>query len=177
MRSEAAVLRLAETDRRAIVGLLARFGLVLRDVEPGQAIPGSWWGDSEAGLRRSELFARPDTPVHSLLHETCHFICMSPDRRCSLDTNAGGDYEEETAVCYLQVVLADEIPGMGRGRMMADMDAWGYSFRLGSAAAWFALDAEDAREWLLRRGLLDPAGRPTWCCRTDEVSATPAQAC
>jgi hypothetical protein len=37
---------------------------------------------------------------------------------------------------------------------MADMDAWGYSFRLGSAARWFQEDADDARQWLAARGLL-----------------------
>jgi len=42
---------------------------------------------------------------------------------------------------------------------MADMDAWGYSFRLGSAARWFAEDAADALEWLQRRQLIDVAGR------------------
>jgi len=39
-------------------------------------------------------------------------------------------------------------------RVMADMDAWGYTFRLGSARAWFEHDAEDARAWLVARGLL-----------------------
>jgi hypothetical protein len=34
------------------------------------------------------------------------------------------------------------------------MDAWGYTFRLGSAARWYAEDADDARQWLLERGLL-----------------------
>jgi hypothetical protein len=37
------------------------------------------------------------------------------------------------------------------------MDAWGYSFRLGSARAWFEQDAEDARAFLEARGLLPPA--------------------
>jgi len=40
------------------------------------------------------------------------------------------------------------------------MDAWGYSFRLGSARRWFFEDADDARGWLVRRGLWnaeDPA--------------------
>ena len=46
--------------------------------------------------------------------------------------------------------------------MLADMDAWGYTFRLGSARAWFEEDADDAREWLLTRGLIDAAGRPSW---------------
>jgi hypothetical protein len=50
--------------------------------------------------------------------------------------------------------LADAIPGVGRERLMADMDAWGYSFRLGSTKAWFERDAEDARNWLLQHGLL-----------------------
>jgi hypothetical protein len=34
------------------------------------------------------------------------------------------------------------------------MDTWGYTFRLGSAQAWFDNDAEDARAWLCARGLL-----------------------
>ena len=33
-----------------------------------------------------------------------------------LDTDAGGDYDEENGVCYLQILLADEIPGFGRAR-------------------------------------------------------------
>ena len=61
---------------------------------------------------------------------------------------------EEDAACYLQILLADELHGVGRERLMADMDAWGYSFRLGSARAWFELDAEDARAFLDDRDLL-----------------------
>jgi len=49
--------------------------------------------------------------------------------------------------------------------MCRDMDDWGYSFRLGSAAAWFQSDADDARRWLLDRGILDADGRPTYACR------------
>jgi len=45
------------------------------------------------------------------------------------------------------------------------MDAWGYSFRLGSAGAWFARDAEDARAWLVDQGILDDAGRLTGSVR------------
>jgi hypothetical protein len=45
------------------------------------------------------------------------------------------------------------------------MDAWGYSFRLGSARAWFEEDADEARGWLQRHGLTDGAGRPTWSVR------------
>jgi hypothetical protein len=41
---------------------------------------------------------------------------------------------------------------------MSDMDAWGYSFRLGSTQAWFEGDAADARQWLLRRHLIDAGG-------------------
>jgi len=40
---------------------------------------------------------------------------------------------------------------------MDDMDAWGYTFRLGSTRAWFERDAEDARAWLAARGLLQAA--------------------
>jgi hypothetical protein len=45
------------------------------------------------------------------------------------------------------------------------MDAWGYSFRLGSARRWFEEDADDARAWLERHGLADDAGAPTWRLR------------
>ena len=65
-------------------------------------------------------------------------------------------------MCYLQVLLAEQLPGAGRARMFADMDAWGYSFRLGSTRAWFEEDAQDARAWLERRGVIDAAAEPTW---------------
>ncbi|MEE8526762.1 MAG: hypothetical protein V3T72_22740, partial [Thermoanaerobaculia bacterium] len=84
----------------------------------------------------------------------CHAICMDDERRRVLNTDAGGDDAEESAACYLQILLADEVPGVGRERLMADMDRWGYSFRLGSTRAWFEADAEDAREWLACRGLV-----------------------
>ncbi|HZX91255.1 MAG TPA: hypothetical protein VFE67_11465, partial [Rudaea sp.] len=51
------------------------------------------------------------------------------------------------------IVLADALSGASSARLMADMDAWGYTFRLGSARAWFERDAEDARAWLVERGL------------------------
>ena len=84
---------------------------------------------------------------------------MTPERRAGLDRDAGGDDPEESAVCYLQILLADALAGVGRERMMQDMDAWGYSFRLGSTRAWFEGDAEDARAWLARHGVIDAAGR------------------
>lgn len=142
----------------AVEALLARFGIALVMVAEGSSIPGSYWGESEAGLIGNRLYVRHDTPVHSALHEACHFICMDETRRASLERDAGGDYDEENAVCYLQILLADELPGFPRARMCNDMDAWGYTFRLGSAQAWFDNDAQDARAWLCRRGLIDSAG-------------------
>src|SRR6185437_15428297 len=105
------------------------------------------------------------TPVHSVLHEASHYICMSPERRAGLDREAGGDDLEESSVCYLQVLLAQELPGVGRERLFADMDAWGYSFRLGSTRAWFEADAGDARTWLTECGIVDAAGRLTRAMR------------
>ncbi len=145
--------------------LLAHYGLALTRLPPSAEIPGSYWGTPEAGLVGQRLYARPDTPVHSVLHEACHYVCMDANRRRALHTDAGGDFAEESAVCYLQVLLADQLPGVGRDRLFADMDAWGYSFRLGSARAWFEGDAEDARGWLLAHGLISPAGEPTYRLR------------
>jgi hypothetical protein len=165
VHSEPAVLRLMATDRVALAVLLNRYGLELTLTAPGEVIPGSYWGHSEAGLRGERLFARLDTPVHSVLHEASHFVCMSAERRAGLERDAGGDDPEEAAVCYLQVLLAEQLPGFGRARAFADMDAWGYSFRLGSTRAWFEGDAADARDWLQRHGVLDAAGNLTGALR------------
>lgn len=159
------MLLLNAIDRLALQILLDRYGVTLRLVAPGEIIPGSYWGDREAGLMGSTIFARLDTPLHSVLHESAHFICMTPERRAGLDTDAGGDHAEENAVCYLQITLAESLPHVGRARMCGDMDAWGYTFRLGSAAQWFERDAEETRAWLVQHGVLDPQGRPTYACR------------
>jgi hypothetical protein len=165
------VLRCRDDAGDGLAPVLAPYGLSVALVATGAPIPGSYWGDEEAGLVGDTLFVRPDTPLHSALHEACHYVCMDPVRRQALDTDAGGDYAEENAVCYLQILLAGALPGFGRARMLADMDAWGYSFRLGSARAWFESDADDARDWLLAHGVIDTAGRPTGA-RRGEVLAT-----
>ena len=151
------VLRWRDADQASIRRLLGRYGLRLQAVADDASIPGSHWGDEEAGLIVDEVYIRGDTPVHSILHEACHAICMGDQRRAVLHTDAGGDDLEENAVCYLQILLARDVPGFGQDRCCADMDRWGYSFRLGSAAAWFAEDAEDARQWLAYRRLLPEA--------------------
>jgi len=158
------VLRCDPPRLAALTRLLARYALALRVVAPGRPIPGSHWGEPEAGLVGDRLYARADTPVHSVLHEAGHYVCMPAERRRQLHTDAGGDYDEENAVCYLQVLWADRLPGMGRERMFRDMDAWGYSFRLGSARSWFEDDAAEVRAWLKHHGLIR-GGYPTWRLR------------
>lgn len=159
------VLLCSEVDSTRLAELIGRYGLQLHWVEDGQPIPGSWFGDPEAGLIGNGLYVRSDTPVHSALHETCHYICMDADRRSTLHTNAGGGYDEENGVCYLQTLLADEIPGYGRARSFTDLDEWGYTFRLGSSRAWFEQDADDALAWLVQHGVLDQSKQPTWRVR------------
>lgn len=153
------IVRCEQLSGSALPALLKNFGLRLRWLPAGAAIPGSYWGEPEAGLIGATLLVRPDTPVHSALHEAGHFICMDQPRRAALHTDAGGSDTEENAVCYLQCLLADALSGYSRERLFADMDAWGYHFLLGSAAAWFSGDAEDARQWLLARGLIDDQDR------------------
>jgi hypothetical protein len=159
------MMLLGGIDRPALAALLDRYGLKLERVAAQEPIPGSYWGETEAGLRGNRLYARLDTPLHSVLHETSHYICMTPERRVGLDRDAGGDDLEESAVCYLQILLAGELPGIGRERLFADMDAWGYSFRLGNTRAWFESDAEDARLWLQLQGIADASDRLTGASR------------
>jgi hypothetical protein len=155
-----------EPHLAAVTQLLSRYRLQTVAIAADATIPGSYWGESEAGLVGNRIYFRPDTPLHSLLHEACHFICMDDARRARLERDAGGDYDEENAVCYLQILLANEVGGMDWQQMCRDMDAWGYTFRLGSAQAWFEQDADDARRWLLAHRIIDASGRPTGTCRS-----------
>lgn len=152
----------SELPPGALQRLLGPHGLSIAAVADGAPIPGSYWGESEAGLVGAALHLRADTPVHSALHEACHFLCMDAERRAGLHTDAGGDDVEEAAVCYLQCLLAESLEGYSRARLFADMDAWGYHFRLGSTQAWFERDSEDAQAWLQRRGLLALQQEQEW---------------
>lgn len=153
------MLTLSDIGFQAPGELLAGYGLRLVQVADGQPIPGSYWGEQEAGLIGDTVYARGDTPVHSLLHEACHLIVLSPEARAAVHTDATDSIEEEDAVCVLQVLLGDALPGVGSARILADMDAWGYTFRLGSATAYFQQDADAAWQWLGTRGLVDPNAR------------------
>ena len=155
------MLTVADLPPQALENLLSTYSIIVESVPNIDPIPGSFWGDSEAGLIKNTLFIRPETPVHSALHEACHYICLDTARRDSLDTDAGGDYDEENAVCYLQILLAAKLPGCSADTLMKNMDSWGYSFRLGSALAWFQNDAEDAQQWLLKEHLIDQDNVPT----------------
>jgi hypothetical protein len=155
------LLEIAELDRREIDALLTAYGAKLRVVAARDSIPGSYWGDSEAGLVGDCVYVRADTPAHSFLHELCHYVCMDASRRAQLATDAGGSDDEECGVCYLQALLAERLTGFGAARCLEDMDAWGYTFREGSARAWFDGDGTHARKWLLAHGLIDSHGAPT----------------
>lgn len=155
------MLAVADLPSQALQSLLNPYFMEVKTVPSNQPIPGSFWGDSEAGLIKNILYVRPETPVHSALHEACHYICLDSARRDALDTDAGGDYDEENAVCYLQILLAAKLPGCSADKLMKNMDSWGYTFRLGSAFAWFHEDAEDAQKWLIDEQLVDKDNLPT----------------
>ncbi|WP_367345363.1 hypothetical protein [Stenotrophomonas bentonitica] len=152
--AEPQVTRVGDIDFNDAVALLDRHALRLHRVADGAPIPGSYWGEPEAGIIASDVYVRNDTPVHSMLHEACHLIVLPPERRALVHTDATDSVPEEDATCYLQIVLAGQLPGVGSARLMSDMDAWGYTYRLGSTQAWFEQDAEDAKAWLIERGLL-----------------------
>ena len=148
--------------QQQLAELLKPYTIEIEYIADEKTIPGSFFGEREAGLIANKLLLRHDTPVHSALHEAGHYICMTPDRRANLDTDAQGDYDEENGVCYLQILLAEYLDGIGSNRMMIDMDRWGYTFRLGSAKAWFDQDADDAKLWLIEHGIIDLEQKPTW---------------
>jgi hypothetical protein len=155
-----AVAVLADLVREDVTALVTDYGARLVEIAAHEAIPGSYWGDSEAGLVGNAVYVRADTPAHSLLHELSHYVCMDGERRASLATDAGGSDDEESAVCYLQVLLAERLRGFGAERCLRDMDAWGYSFREGSARSWFHGDGAHARNWLRVNGLIDSKQQP-----------------
>ena len=159
------ILRLQDFPLNEIQTLLNRYGLTLQIIPNNTTIPGSYWQAEEAGIIGLMVYARLDTPLHSILHEACHTICMDQIRRDNLHTDAGGETDEEDAVCYLQIILAQQLTHMGKQRMLQDMDNWGYSFRLGSAQAWFENDAEDAQVWLSEHQLLTHDSQPIYQLR------------
>jgi hypothetical protein len=153
--------------------LLSAYGMEVLTTAEGEDIPGSFWGDAEAGIIGNRLYVTTATPVHSALHEACHYICMDGERRSGLHTDAGGGYDEENGVCYLQLLLSDHIPAYSRFLQFTEMDEWGYSFRLGSAQAWFENDADDALKWLQDYGILDEERNLSWRTRDDQRERSP----
>ena len=125
MNSIVGVLLLSEIQLEPVIALLSRYDLRLNLHPDGAPIPGSYWGEPEAGLVGNTVHARADTPVHSLLHEAAHLIVAPPERRATIHTDASDSIEEEDAVCVLQSLLGAALPGVGAARVLADMDAWG----------------------------------------------------
>ena len=160
------IVNCADLPAEALASLLLPYHLDIHWVAKESVIPGSFWGDSEAGLIDNKLYIQTITPVHSALHEACHYICMDKTRRVQLNTNAGGDYDEENAVCYLQLLLSNFLDGYNQHQQFIDMDAWGYSFRLGSAKRWFMEDADDAKQWLIDKNLINNQEIPLWQLRS-----------
>jgi len=159
------VLRAKDLSAEAIGALAGRYSIALIWLNRAAAIGDSYWGEPEAGISSLGITLRSDTPVHSVLHELCHMVCMTAQRRGAFERDAGGTEPEECGVCYLQVLLAEQLPGYSAARCLADMDVWGYSFREGSAAAWFDGDGREARAWLLAHDLIDADSHPTYHLR------------
>jgi len=154
--------RLKTIPDHVIVPFLQQYGLKLMRVANQTPIPYSFWGNSEAGRKNTQMYVRDDTPLHSLLHETAHYVCMSETQRQSDLVDAGGSALEEAACCYLQLLWSNHIAGFNMREHMQNMDAWGYSFRLGSTQRWFNEDSEDARQWLHKHEIIRADRVPTW---------------
>ncbi|MGH1537992.1 MAG: hypothetical protein ACRBDX_08085 [Gammaproteobacteria bacterium] len=154
-----------DSNPDSIIDLLLRYGMQISDVGAGEDIPHSFWGSPEAGRIKDHLYIRGDTPLHSILHEACHYICMPADQRSLDQVDAKGTTTEENATCYLQILLSDHIEDYSRSQLMKDMDDWGYSFRLGSTHSWFFQDAQDTQQWLISQQVINEHGKPSWKLR------------
>ena len=97
MSATSPVLTVADVRFAKLTQLLGRFGLSLHLLEDDVPVTGSFWGEPEAGIVERRVYVRSDTPVHSLLHEACHVICMDEQRRTGLERDAGGDDLEEAS--------------------------------------------------------------------------------
>ncbi|MEM8844616.1 MAG: hypothetical protein AAGB35_06180 [Pseudomonadota bacterium] len=153
---------LKNISAETIQPILAKYQLNLHVVDQETEIPHSFWGSPEAGRLKSELYARIDTPIHSIFHESAHYVCMTEQQRKQADIDAGGSAIIEDACCYLQILWSDYLKSFNRHIQLHDMDRWGYSFRLGSATRWFYADSDDARLWLLKHNIITEQNEPTW---------------
>src|SRR5690606_35293918 len=113
-----AVLLFRDIPEPPVRALLASHALELVVVSDGAPSPGSYWGEPEAGIIGSTVSVRPYTPVHSLLHEACHLIVLPPRRRAAVHSDATDSVDEENAVLVLQVLLSEQLPGVGRDRAL-----------------------------------------------------------
>lgn len=147
------VLRVADIGLDAPAALLARYGLRLHRVESDAAIPGSFWGEPEAGIIGCDVYVRDDTPVHSLLHEAGHLIVLPAENALRCIPTRPIRWKKKTPPVTCRSCWPSNCL-VWAARLMADMDSWGYTYRLGSTRAWFEQDAENARSWLDARGLL-----------------------
>ena len=91
---------------------------------------------------------------------------MPATQRTDPQVDARGSAREENATCYLQILLSDHIENYDRNQLMQDMDDWGYSFRLGSANAWFYQDADEVCQWLIKHQIINKGGEVTWNLRS-----------
>ena len=72
------VVNCDQQRHQELAKLLQPYGLIIKAVSMDTPIPGSFFGEREAGLISNTLYLRYDTPLHSALHEACHYICMCP---------------------------------------------------------------------------------------------------
>src|SRR3569833_2073887 len=75
------VVTCGEIQLSALQDVLSPYGIDVLPVPDAQPIPGTHFGDPEAGLIAHRLYIRSATPVHSALHDACHYLCMASARR------------------------------------------------------------------------------------------------
>jgi len=140
---------------------LDRYGLSLHLVAPDEVIPARI-GASARRADGIQIFARLDTAGAFGAARGRPFYLHDAGTARRLGYRCRRRSCGRECVCYLQIILAQSLPNVGRERMCRDMDEWAIRSGWEAPRSGSIQDAEDARDWLMRHGVLDSQSRPTY---------------
>ncbi len=168
MTSEATntVTRFSDSDRHSLALLLNRYGLVpelvgFKNGNPGFILGGrgsrGWWETNSCCVKTPRCIPCCMRPVTTFAWTKRGALAWIPMQAAIMT--------KRMPSAIFKYYWPMNCRDLAVEQMLSDMDAWGYTFRLGSARAWFEEDAGDARAWLLSAGIISASGKPTFKIR------------